>query len=247
MSGHSKWSTIKRKKEKTDGARAKVFTKIGREIAVAVRDGGPDPASNSKLKDVIAKAKANNVPNDNIERIIKKASGEAGGANYEAIMYEGYGPSGIAVIVETLTDNRNRTAGDVRSYFSKYGGNLGQTGSVSFMFDCKGLIVIADEDIDEEKLMEDVMEAGGEDFKYEDGVAEIYTAPNDFPAVRDALYEMGYRFESADVAYIPQTTTTITDPDTIVKMQKLLAALEDNDDVNNVWHSWEMPEEDDED
>ena len=247
MSGHNKWSTIKRKKEKTDGARAKVFTKIGREIAVAVRDGGPDPSSNSKLKDIIAKAKAANVPNDNIDRIIKKASGETGGADYESIMYEGYGPSGIAVIVEALTDNRNRTAGDVRSYFSKYGGNLGQTGSVSFMFDCKGLIVIADEDLDEEKLMEDVMEAGGEDFKYEDGVAEIYTAPNDFPGVRDALYEMGYRFESADVAYIPQTTTVIDDPDTIVKMQKLLAALEDNDDVNNVWHSWEMPEEDDED
>jgi YebC/PmpR family DNA-binding regulatory protein len=247
MSGHSKWSTIKRKKEGIDAARGKVFTKIGKEITVAVREGGPDPANNSKLQALILKAKANNVPNDNIERSIKKAAGLGDKTTFEEITYEGYGPCGVAVIVETLTDNRNRTAGDVRSYFSKYGGNLGQTGSVSFMFDCKGLIVIADEDLDEDKLMEDVMEAGGEDFKYEDGVAEIYTAPNDFPGVRDALYEMGYRFESADVAYIPQTTTVIDDPDTIVKMQKLLAALEDNDDVNNVWHSWEMPEEDDED
>ncbi|MBR6635028.1 MAG: YebC/PmpR family DNA-binding transcriptional regulator, partial [Clostridia bacterium] len=160
MSGHNKWSTIKRKKEKTDGARAKVFTKIGREIAVAVRDGGPDPASNSKLKDIIAKAKAANVPNDNIDRIIKKASGETGGADYENIVYEGYGPSGVAVIVEALTDNRNRTAGDVRHYFDKYGGNMGQSGCVSFMFTRYGVILIESEDVDEETLMDAALEAG---------------------------------------------------------------------------------------
>ena len=166
MSGHSKWSTIKRKKEKTDGARAKVFTKIGRELAVAVREGGSaDPASNSKLKDCIAKAKANNVPNENIERIIKKAAGDGSGENYETVTYEGYGPSGVAVIVETLTDNRNRTAGDVRHYFDKYGGNLGTTGCVSFMFNKKGLIVIEKEGLDEDTVMTDALEAGASDFK----------------------------------------------------------------------------------
>lgn len=171
MSGHSKWSTIKRKKEKTDNQRAKIFTKIGREIAVAVREGGPDPASNSKLKDIISKAKANNVPNDNIDRIIKKAAGDGNADNYEEIMYEGYGPSGIAVIVETLTDNRNRTAGDMRHYFDKFGGNMGQSGCVSFMFSKQGVIVIEnDGDIDEEKLMEDALEAGAVDFLTDDGV-----------------------------------------------------------------------------
>ena len=184
MSGHSKWSTIKRKKEKTDNQRAKIFTKIGREIAVIVREGGPDPASNSKLKDVIAKAKANNVPNDNIERIIKKAAGETGGANYEEIVYEGYGPSGIAVIVETLTDNRNRTAGDMRHYFDKYGGNMGQSGCVSFMFSKQGVIVIEQEGVDEDKLMEDALEAGATDFISDEGVFEIRTEPNDCGAIR---------------------------------------------------------------
>lgn len=246
MSGHSKWSTIKRKKEGIDAARGKIFTKIGREITVAVREGGPDPNNNSKLQALILKAKANNVPNDNIDRTIKKAAGAGDKTTFEEIVYEGYGPCGVAVIVEALTDNRNRTAGDVRHYFDKFGGNLGQTGCVSFMFDRKGLIVIADEDLDEDKLMEDVMEAGGDDFKYEDGVAEIETAPNDFPAVRDVLYEMGYRFESADIAYVPQTTTTIDDPENITKMNKLLDMLEDNDDVQNVWHRQEMPETDDE-
>ena len=177
MSGHSKWSTIKRKKEKTDNQRAKIFTKIGREIAVAVREGGPDPASNSKLKDIISKAKANNVPNDNIDRIIKKAAGDGNADNYEEIMYEGYGPSGIAVIVETLTDNRNRTAGDMRHYFDKFGGNMGQSGCVSFMFSKQGVIVIEnDGDIDEEKLMEDALEAGAVDFLTDDGVFDIRTA-----------------------------------------------------------------------
>lgn len=247
MSGHSKWSTIKRKKEGIDAARGKIFTKIGREITVAVREGGPDPNNNSKLQALILKAKANNVPNDNIDRTIKKAAGMGDKTTFEDIVYEGYGPCGIAVIVETLTDNRNRTAGDIRHYFDKFGGNLGQNGCVSFMFDRKGVIVIEDEGLDEDKLMEDVMEAGGDDFKYEDGIAEIVTAPNDFPAVRDALYNMGYRFASADIAYVPQTTSTIDDPDSIAKMNKLLDQLEENDDVQNVWHNWDMPADDDED
>ena len=203
MSGHSKWSTIKRKKEKTDNARAKVFTKIGREIAVVVREGGPDPASNSKLKDVIAKAKANNVPNDNIERIIKKAAGEDSDKKYEEIVYEGYGPKGIAVIVEALTDNRNRTAGDVRHYFDKYGGNMGQSGSVSFMFTKQGVIILEQEGIDEEKLMEDALEAGATDFLTDDGIYEIRTDPYDCGAVSSALADKGYTFLSADVPRSP--------------------------------------------
>ena len=247
MSGHSKWNNIKHKKEKSDAAKAKIFTKIGKEMAVAIKAGGPDPAVNGKLRDLIAKAKANNVPNDNIDRTIKKAAGMGDKTTFEDIVYEGYGPCGIAVIVETLTDNRNRTAGDIRHYFDKFGGNLGQSGCVSFMFDRKGVIVIEDEDLDEDKLMEDVMEAGGDDFKYEDGIAEIVTAPNDFPAVRDALYDMGYRFASADIAYVPQTTSSIEDPDNVLKMTKLLDQLEDNDDVQNVWHNWDMPADEDED
>ena len=244
MSGHNKWSTIKRKKEKTDGARAKVFTKIGREIAVAVRDGGPDPASNSKLKDIIAKAKAANVPNDNIERIIKKASGEAGGADYESIMYEGYGPSGIAVIVEALTDNRNRTAGDVRHYFDKYGGNMGQSGCVSFMFNRYGVILIEAEDVDEETLMEAALEAGAVDFITEDeSVFEVRTEPNDLGAVRDALEAAGYTFAVAEVQYVPTTYTALTNADDIKNMNKMLEMFEDNDDVQEVWHNWENPDE----
>ncbi len=244
MSGHNKWSTIKRKKEKTDGARAKVFTKIGREIAVAVRDGGPDPSSNSKLKDIIAKAKAANVPNDNIDRIIKKASGEAGGADYESIMYEGYGPSGIAVIVEALTDNRNRTAGDVRHYFDKYGGNMGQSGCVSFMFTRYGVILIESEDVDEETLMDAALEAGAVDFIAEDeSVFEIRTEPNDLGAVRDALESAGYTFVVAEVQYVPSTYTTLTSEDDIKNMTKMLEMFEDNDDVQEVWHNWENPDE----
>ena len=244
MSGHNKWSTIKRKKEKTDGARAKIFTKIGREIAVAVRDGGPDPASNSKLKDIIAKAKAANVPNDNIDRIIKKASGEAGGADYESIMYEGYGPSGIAVIVEALTDNRNRTAGDVRHYFDKYGGNMGQSGCVSFMFNRYGVILIEAEDVDEETLMEAALEAGAVDFITEDeSVFEVRTEPNDLGAVRDALEAAGYSFAVAEVQYVPSTYTALTSEDDIKNMNKMLEMFEDNDDVQEVWHNWENPDE----
>ncbi len=243
MSGHSKWSTIKRKKEKTDQQRAKVFTKIGRELAVVVKNGGPDPNVNSKLKDVIAKAKAANVPNDNIDRIIKKAAGETGGNNYEDIVYEGYGPCGVAVIVEALTDNRNRTAGDLRHYFDKFGGNMGQPGSVTFMFNRQGVITIDAEGLDEDTVMEAALEAGAEDFNAEDGVYEITTAPNDMGAVRDALEAAGYSFLSAEVAYVPTTTTALTDPDDITKMEKLIDILEENDDVQDIWHNWEMPEE----
>jgi YebC/PmpR family DNA-binding regulatory protein len=239
MSGHSKWSTIKRKKEKTDNARAKVFTKIGREIAVVVREGGPDPASNSKLKDVIAKAKANNVPNDNIERIIKKAAGEQGGANFENIIYEGYGPKGVAVIVEALTDNRNRTAGDVRHYFDKFGGNMGQNGSVSFLFSKQGVILIESEDVDEEKLMEDALEAGATDFLTDEGIYEIRTDPYDCGAVSEALAAKGYTFVSAEAAYIPSTYVTLTEQEDMINMNKMLDMFDDNDDIQGVWHNWE--------
>lgn len=245
MSGHSKWNNIKRKKEKTDGQRAKIFTKIGREMAVVVREGGADPNSNGKLRDLIAKAKANNVPNDNIERIIKKAAGDKDGGNFENNFYEGYGPCGVAVIVETLTDNRNRTAGDLRHYFDKYGGNLGQNGCVSFMFEQKGLIVIDNEDgaLDEEKVMEDCFDAGADDFNYEDEAIEIFTSPDNLRDVREALEQKGYSFASAEVEYIPSTYTRIDDPDLMQKMARLLEMLEDNDDVQNVWHNWENEDE----
>lgn len=248
MSGHSKWNNIKRKKEKTDGQKAKIFTKIGREIAVAVKEGGSaDPNANSKLKDAIAKAKANNVPNDNIDRIIKKAAGDGNADNYEALQYEGYGPNGIAVIVETLTDNRNRTAGDLRHYFDKYGGNMGQTGCVSFMFNKKGILAIEAEGLDEDKVMEDALEAGASDFNADVDVFEITTEPEDFSGVRDDLEAKGYTFVSAEVEMVPDVYTTIEDPEQLIKMEKLLDALEDNDDVQNVWHNWDRPEEDDED
>ena len=243
MSGHSKWNNIKRKKEKTDAAKAKIFTKIGREIAVIVKAGGPNPQENSKLKDAIAKAKANNVPNDNIERIIKKAAGETGGNEYEDLIYEGYGPCGVAVVVETLTDNRNRTAGEMRHYFDKCGGNLGQSGSVMFMFERKGVIAIEGEGLDEDTVMEAALEAGAEDFSFDGDVFEITTEPNDLGAVRDALEEQGYSFLSAEVQYIPSTTSAIDDPDMQAKMEKLIDMLEDNDDVQAIWHNWEMPDE----
>ena len=246
MSGHSKWNNIKRKKEKTDGAKAKVFTKIGREIAVAVKEGGGNPASNSKLAALIAKAKANSVPNDNIQRIIKRAEG-GDKTEYEAITYEGYGPGGIAVMVETLTDNRNRTAADVRHYFDKFGGNLGTTGCVSFMFNEKGVIVLEREGLDEDTVMSDALEAGASDFQADEDVFEIYTEPSDFSGVRDDLEAKGYSFVSAEVEMVPDTYTDLTDPDQILKMQKLIDALEDNDDVQQVWHNWNEPEEEDED
>ena len=241
MSGHSKWSTIKRKKEKTDGARAKIFTKIGRELAVAVKEGGsPDPMANTKLRDVIAKAKAANVPNDNIDRIIKKAAGDGNSDNFETCTYEGYGPSGVAVIVETLTDNRNRTAGEVRHAFDKNGGNLGTTGCVAFMFKQKGILVVEKEGLDEEKVMMDALEAGASDFSADDGIFEIMTEPVDFSGVRDDLAEKGYNFVSAEIEMVPDTYTAIADPDVNKKMQKMVDMLEDSDDVQSVWHNWDM-------
>ena len=243
MSGHSKWANIKHKKEKTDGERAKIFTKLGREIAVCVKQGGPDPASNFKLKDIIYKAKSNNMPNDNIERCIKKAAGEAGGDDYMEMVYEGYGPKGVAVIVETLSNNKNRTSGDIKHFFDKFGGNLGAIGCVSWMFDKKGLIVIEDEDIDEETLMMDALDAGAEDFSPEDGCFEITTAPDDFGKVAGALESKGYTPTSAEVTMIPQNYISLSDPHDITMMTKLLENLEDNDDVQNVYHNWENAED----
>lgn len=239
MSGHSKWSTIKRKKEKTDGARAKVFTKISREIIVAVREGGGDPNNNSKLRDLISKAKSNNIPNDNIDRLIKKAVGDGDKNNYESIVYEGYGPSGVAVMVDALTDNRNRTAGDLRHYFDKFGGNLGQNGCVSFLFERKGLVIVNNEDgaISEEKFMEDLMETPAGDYEFDEDVIEVYTEPDDLSAVREGLEGKGYRLESAEVEYIATTETKLEDEEDVQKMERLLEMLEDNDDVQNVWHS----------
>ena len=242
MSGHSKWSTIKRKKGANDAQRAKIFTKIAREIIVAVKAGGPDPNNNSSLKDVIAKGRAANMPNDNIQRTIKKAAGDNDGDNYENITYEGYGPNGVAVIVETLTDNRNRTAADVRHAFDKFGGNMGQTGCVSFMFDKKGVIVIEKNDIDEDEITMDALEAGAEDFSAEDDCYEIVTAPEDFRAVRDAL-EGKYEFSSAEITMVPQTMTTLTEEEHITKMQRMIDLLEDNDDVQNIYHNWDMPDD----
>jgi len=238
MSGHSKWKNILHKKEKTDAQRAKVFTKIGREMAVAVKSGGPDPATNSKLKDCIAKAKANNVPNDNIKRIIEKASG-ADAANYETITYEGYGPCGVAVIVETMTDNRNRTAGEVRHYFDKFGGNMGASGCVSWQFDQKGVIILEKDGKDEDETMMVCLEAGAEDIDTEGDVFEVYTAPDDFGAVNDALEAAGYKILSAEVEMVPQNYTKLTDEDDIKNMQKMLDMMEDNDDIQNVWHNWD--------
>ncbi|MCG8500128.1 MAG: YebC/PmpR family DNA-binding transcriptional regulator [Firmicutes bacterium] len=244
MAGHSKWANIKHKKEKMDAKRGKMFTKIGREIAVAVKQGGPDPNVNSKLKDVIANAKANNMPNDTIMRSIKKASGDVDGANYEEIVYEGYGPSGVAVIVETMTDNKNRTAGDMRHLFDKYGGNLGTSGCVSFMFDKKGVMIVERPDnIDEDEFMMEAVEAGAEDFSAEDEYFEIITAPEDFSQVREAIEEKGYVFASAGLEMVPQTMTKLTDEDDVKKMSKLVDLLEDNDDVQNVYHNWEISEE----
>ncbi|MFV0400235.1 MAG: YebC/PmpR family DNA-binding transcriptional regulator [Oscillospiraceae bacterium] len=237
MSGHSKWSTIKRKKEKTDSQKAKVFTKIGREIMVAVREGGPDPNTNGKLRDIIAKAKSLNVPNDNIDRNIKRAN-DKDGADYENIVYEGYGPNGVAVIVDCLTDNRNRTAGDLRHYFDKNGGNLGQTGSVGFLFSRKGVIVIENDGLDEEKVMEDCLEAGAIDFDIEDEAVEIFTDTTELETVKEVLSAKGYKFASAEEEFIPSTYVRL-DEEGVKKMEKLIDMLDDNDDVQNVWHNWE--------
>jgi YebC/PmpR family DNA-binding regulatory protein len=242
MSGHSKWKNIMHKKEKTDAARAKVFTKIGKEMAIAVREGGPDPVSNSKLRDLIAKAKANNVPNDNIDRIIKKASG-ADSVAYEKVTYEGYGIGGVAVIVEAMTDNRNRTGGDVRHYFDKFGGNLGQTGCVSYLFSDKGTIIIEnDGKTDEDAVMEAALEAGAEDFDVTDEAFEITTAPDDLTAVTEALTAKGYSIISSEQEKIPSMYVTLTDEEQIRKMGLLLEKLDENDDVTDVWHNWENEE-----
>ena len=240
MSGHSKWNNIKHKKEKNDAAKAGIFTKIGKEIAVAVCAGGGDPNSNSKLRDLIAKAKANNIPNDNIERAIKKSL-DKDGATYEEMTYEGYGPGGVAVIVEAATDSKNRTAADVRHYFSKYGGNLGAMGCVSFMFSEKGVIVITDEDeeYEEDRLMEDALEAGASDFEGDENVYEIYTEPDDVYAISEALAAKGYKIASAERAKVPSTYVTLEKQEDIDDMQSLLDKLEENDDITSVYHNWE--------
>ena len=238
MSGHSKWHNIQAKKGKADAARGKVFTKLGRELVIAVKEGGPDPAGNSKLKNVIAKCKAANMPNDTINNALKKAS--TSNENYEEITYEGYGPNGVAVIVETATDNKNRTAADVRHVFDKAGGNLGTTGCVSYMFNKKGVIIIEKEStsMDEEELMMLAIDAGAEDFKTLDEVYEITTEPSDFSAVHEKLEESGIEFLEADIQMVP-TTTVKLDEKGAEKMERLIENLEDLDDVSNIYHNWE--------
>lgn len=243
MSGHSKWANIKRKKGANDAKRANVFTKIGRELAVAVKNGGPDPDSNSRLRDVIAKAKANNMPNDNITRSIKKASGELGSINYEENVYEGYAAGGVAVIVETLTDNKNRTAGDIRHHFDKCGGQMGTSGCVSYMFDKKGLIVVDMEGHDEDEMMEIALEAGADDVQISDGVCEIYTDPTEFSSVNQAIQSNGKIVVlEASISMIPQNTIT-PDEAQATKVRRLIDMLEENDDVQNVYHNAELDEE----
>lgn len=241
MAGHSKWNNIKNKKEKTDAQRAKIFTKIGREIMVAVKEGGIDPSTNNRLRDLIAKSRANNVPMDNVDRLIKKAAGEGDKNSFETCVYEGYGPNGTAVMVECLTDNRNRTAGEIRHYFDKSGGNLGTNGCVAFMFSLKGIIILYNEDgaIDEDVLMEHALEAGGEDVSFEEGSIEIETDPSEVGNVAQILREQGYNVLSAEAEQIPDTYTQIEDELQIKKMEMLLEMLEENDDVQNVWHNWE--------
>lgn len=248
MSGHSKWANIKNKKEKTDNQRGKIFTKIGREIAIAVKEGGGDPVNNSKLRDVIAKAKAANMPNDNITRSIKKAAGEMGSINYESGSYEGYGPGGVAVIVEVLTDNRNRTAAEIRHLFDKYGNGMGNSGCVSWMFDRKGHIVIErSASIDEDELMMQALDMGAEDFAAQDDCFEIFTAPNDFSTVREALEGAGYSFLSAETEMIPSNTVDVSDTEMVEKIERMLEMFEDNDDVQEVFHNAILPEIEEED
>ena len=244
MSGHSKWHNIQRTKGAQDAKRAKIFTKIAREMIVAVKEGGSgDPANNSRLAAVVAKAKAANMPNDNIKRTIEKALGTAGSDNYERVTYEGYGPCGAAVIVEAMTDNRNRIAAEVRHHFDKYGGKMGTSGCVSWSFDRKGVIIIDndDESLNEDKVLTDALEAGADDIETSEGVFEIYTAPDDFTTVNDALADAGYRFLSAQVEMVPQNYVNLSDPDDIKNMEKMLDLLEDNDDVQNVWHNAVLP------
>ena len=236
MSGHSKWNNIKRKKEKTDAQKAKIFTKVGRELAVVVKEGGANPDSNFKLRDAIAKAKANNVPNDNIERIIKKAAGEDG-STYEEITYEGYGPFGTAIIIEALTDNRNRTAGNIRHYFSKYGGNMGSTGCVSFMFKEKGIIAIDSENItDESSFEEDVIESGALDFVKDEDCFVVYTEKEDYEVVYEYLKNKGYEFVSSEVGMVPDNYVSLSEEES-EKVNVLLDILDEDEDIKNVWHN----------
>ncbi len=241
MSGHSKFANIKHKKEKNDAKKGKIFTMIGREIVVAVKEGGADPSSNSKLRDVIAKAKANNVPNDTIERGIKKAAGDSDANNYETNIYEGYGPGGVAIIVKTLTDNKNRTAANVRSAFNKGKGSMGAQGSVSFMFDEKGRIIIDKEDfeMDADDLMMLALDAGAEDFSDEEDCFEIITSPEDFSAVRETLEKEGIEMAEADITQIPQNYVEVTDEENVKCLQRILDLLEDDDDVQDVYHNWD--------
>ena len=241
MSGHSKFANIKHKKEKNDAAKGKIFTILGREIAVAVKEGGPDPANNFKLAQVIAKAKANNMPNDTIDRGIKKAAGDMGNVNYEYVTYEGYGPNGIAIIVDALTDNKNRTAANVRSAFTKGNGSIGTPGCVSFMFDKRGQIIIDKEEceMDGDELMMVALDAGAEDFAEEDDSFEVLTSPDDFSAVREALEAANIPMMEASVTMIPQTWVELTDEDAIKKMNKILDLLDEDDDVQGVYHNWD--------
>ena len=245
MSGHSKFANIAHKKAANDAAKGKIFTRLGKEIMVAVKEGGPEVNNNSKLRQVVTKAKAANMPNDTIERAIKKAA-STDMSSFESVTYEGYGPNGTAIIVEALTDNRNRAASNIRNAFTKGGGNVGTPGCVSFMFDNKGQIIIGKEDCDKDadELMMLALDAGADDFNEEEDCFEVTTAPEDFDAVRDALMAKGYTFVSAELEYVPSTTVKLTDEESITKMQKLLEMLEDNDDVQNVWHNWDMPDED---
>ena len=245
MSGHSKWHNIQMKKGKTDAARGKIFTKIGREIAIAVKAGGPDPALNAKLRDVIAKAKYNNMPNDNINRSIKKASGEGQGENYKEVTYEGYGPAGTAIIVDCITDNLNRTASDVRHCFEKHGGSLGATGCVAWMFERKGVIVLEGENLDEDEVMMDAIDAGANDVAFDEGYAEIETDPNEVESVREKL-EGKYTISSAESTLVPQNTTDPAGED-LERLQKILDMLNDLDDVSEVYHNANLPEEEEED
>ncbi|MBO6054940.1 MAG: YebC/PmpR family DNA-binding transcriptional regulator [Oscillospiraceae bacterium] len=245
MSGHSKWHNIQKTKGAQDAKRAQAFTKIAREMIVAVKEGGSaDPANNSRLATIITKARAANMPNDNIKRTLEKAAGAGDSSNYESITYEGYGPSGVAVIVETMTDNRNRTASNIRHHFDKYGGNMGASGCVAWSFDQKGVLVIDNEDGDyeEDQVMEDALEAGASDFEPEENVFTVYTEPDDFNAVADALTAKGYTFASAQVEMVPQNYAKLEKEEDRVNMQKMLDILEDDEDVQNVWHNWEDAE-----
>ncbi len=240
MSGHSKWHNIAKRKGANDAKKAKIFTKIGREMAIAIKEGGSaNPDFNSRLRDCIAKAKANNMPNDNIKRTLDKYSGASGQVNYEANNYEGYGVGGVAVVVETLTDNKNRTVADVRHLFDKYGAGLGATNCVSWQFDKKGVIIMERGELDEDTVMMQALDAGAEDFQADDDTFEIYTTPEDFSAVREALETLGYSFVEAEVELVPQNYITLEKEEDMAQMRKLLDNLEDNDDVQAVWHNWE--------